>query len=201
MNLPNKLSLLRVALIPPALICLLWGGMESTQPEITVWLRAAALVIVVVATATDFLDGWIARSRGLITNLGKLLDPLADKVLVAAVMIALVELQVYPAWPVVLILAREFLVTGLRMVAVAEGAVLAADSWGKHKTAWQLIALLVALLALVVRESGRAAGTWDGTVFGISWLVPLYVPLAIATLLTVISGWLYCWRNRSLLRE
>lgn len=201
MNLPNKLSFARILMIPLILGLLLYGGAEPENPAVAAWCRLGAFLLTVVATFTDFLDGSIARSRGLITNLGKLLDPLADKVLVAALLVALVELRVFPAWAVVVILSREFLVTGLRMVAAAEGAVLSADSWGKHKTAWQLIALLAALLALTVREFGRSAGTWNGAFFGMPWLLPLQVLLGIATALTVISGVLYCWRNRGLIRE
>lgn len=201
MNLPNKLSFARVLMIPFILALLLYGGPTPENPALTAWLRLGAFVLTLIATYTDWLDGQIARSRGLITNLGKLLDPLADKVLVAALLVALVELQVFPAWAVIVILSREFLVTGLRMVAAAEGAVLAADNWGKHKTAWQLITLIVALLALTVREFMRAAGTWDETFFGLNWLVPLQGLLGVATALTVISGWLYCWNNRGLIRE
>ncbi|MGF1574285.1 MAG: CDP-diacylglycerol--glycerol-3-phosphate 3-phosphatidyltransferase [Sumerlaeia bacterium] len=201
MNLPNKLSFARILMIPLIIVLLLYGGVSPENPALAAWLRLGAFVLTVIATLTDFLDGWIARSRGLITNLGKLLDPLADKILVAALLVALVELQVFPAWAVIIILSREFIVTGLRMVAAAEGAVLAADNWGKHKTAWQLIALLAALLALTVREFQRAAGTWDQAFFGLHWLLPLQALLAIATALTVISGALYCWNNRKLIRE
>lgn len=206
MNLPNKLSLARIAMIPAFLGLVLWGGPNPENPALAAWMRAGALVIIVAATITDWLDGQIARSRNLKTNLGALLDPLADKLLVASAFVAFVELQLFPSWLIIVILCREFLVTGLRTLAAVHGQVMAADSWGKHKTGWQLATIITAMVYLSLREFLRAAGLWEQPLFGeygaedVS-LVLLHVLLVIAVTLTLLSGWLYVSRNRHLLKE
>jgi len=208
MTLPNKLSLSRILIIPVFLVAALVGGAEPANPLPVAWARVIALILVVFATVTDWLDGHLARKQGVTTNLGKLLDPLADKILVASAFVVLVELGVYPSWPVILILCREFLVTGLRSLAAAEGRVMAADRWGKHKTAWQLATIITAFTFIAAREFLRAAGWWaPGEPLLETWKAAaifsgvLNALMGISILLTVISGWLYLQRNWSLLRD
>lgn len=206
MTLPNKLSLSRIVVIPLFLVAMLYGGIEPDNPALIAWLRLVALLLVIAATITDWLDGKIARERGISTNLGKLLDPLADKILVAAAFVGFVELGIYPAWPVVLILAREFLVTGLRTLGVMTGTVIAADRWGKHKTGWQLATIITALTFMTAREFLRAAGLWDNLVFGsisgqLVFEAILDIMLLVVVFLTVVSGVLYIRNNWELIRD
>ncbi|MBR6755749.1 MAG: CDP-diacylglycerol--glycerol-3-phosphate 3-phosphatidyltransferase [Peptococcaceae bacterium] len=137
MNIPNLLTIGRMVLVPFFMVALLM----NTQGT-----RLAATVIFIIASMTDWLDGYLARKNNQITNFGKIMDPLADKVLTAAAMICLVQLGDVPAWVVVLILFREYAITGLRSVAAAEGVVIAASIWGKVKTTVQMIALILLML-------------------------------------------------------
>lgn len=154
LNLPNILSLVRVFLAPLVLLFLsvrisgtvpFLGFLEKDPPA---WGDVLAGVVFVIAALTDSLDGYIARKRRLVTTLGKFIDPLADKVLVIAAMIALVELHRIPAWIVLVIITREFVVTGLRLVAAAEGVVIAASKGGKLKTVFQIVALTMLILKI-----------------------------------------------------
>jgi len=149
MNLPNKITISRIFLIPVFIIILTipvdWGQLESGVYEIPV-THLVAGIIFLVASITDWLDGYIARKYNLITNMGKFLDPLADKLLVSAAFILTVEMGLAPAWIVIVIISREFAVTGLRLVASGEGIVLAASNMGKLKTASQIIAIALLLL-------------------------------------------------------
>ena len=144
MNLPNKITLARIFLVPVVMLFLLvrfdFGVLAIGTFKIT-YSEIIATLIFILAASTDGLDGYIARKRKLITNLGKFLDPLADKLLISAVLISLVEMQRLDAWVAILIISREFAVTGLRLVAVAEGQVIAASKWGKLKTVIQIIAV------------------------------------------------------------
>ena len=149
MNLPNKITLSRICLIPIFIIIL------SIPVDLGAWnigttdlpiMHFFAAVIFLIASLTDWLDGYIARKYQLITNMGKFLDPLADKLLVSAAFILLVALELAPAWVVILIISREFAVTGLRLVAAGEGIVLAASNMGKLKTVSQILAIALLLL-------------------------------------------------------
>ncbi len=139
LNLPNSLTLLRIFLVPFLVVVLLtkFDGRETV-----------GLLIFLVATATDFLDGWLARRRGQITTFGTLLDPIADKLLISAVFISLVELGLAPAWMVVVIVGREFAVSGLRAIASGQGIVIPASGWGKAKMLSQVVAASLLILAL-----------------------------------------------------
>lgn len=140
MNLPNKLTILRVLMIPFFVVCLLWnGGSDQT-------LRIVAAVIFMVASFTDFLDGSIARKHNLVTNFGKFMDPLADKLLVCSALICLIELGQLPAWMVIIIISREFIISGFRLVASDNGVVIAASYWGKFKTVSQMFAVILLIL-------------------------------------------------------
>ena len=141
MNLPNKLTVLRVILVPFFVVFLLL----SKTTESMKWI---ALVLFIVASLTDFLDGYLARSRNLVTTFGKFMDPLADKVLTISGMICLIELGRIPSWIVVIIVAREFIISGFRLIATEHGIVIAANYWGKWKTTFQMIMIILMIVNL-----------------------------------------------------
>jgi len=192
MNLPNKLTVARLLLT--AVFVLVF----DLQFPNHVFL---ALLIFLVATFTDYLDGEIARRCQLITNFGKLMDPLADKILMSAALVLLAaDRHVIPSWAVILVLTREFLVTGIRLLGVSKGAVIAAEKLGKHKTAWQMITVIYFLAEEASREP---AGTWMASAFGWKWFSPgMFGTFCIVMMvaLTVISGISYFWKNRALLK-
>lgn len=131
MNLPNKLTLMRVILVPVFVVFLMCN--------ITDYDKWIALAIFIIASLTDLLDGKIARSRGLVTNFGKFMDPLADKLLVCSAFICFIELSKLPTWMVLIVIAREFIISGFRLVAADNGVVIAASIWGKYKTAVSMV--------------------------------------------------------------
>ncbi|MFQ8649326.1 MAG: CDP-diacylglycerol--glycerol-3-phosphate 3-phosphatidyltransferase [Lachnospira sp.] len=139
MNLPNKLTILRTIMIPVFLIFLYIPGLGMTGDVL-------AAAIFVLASFTDFLDGKIARKYNLVTNFGKFMDPLADKLLVCSALIALVDLNRIPAWVVIIIIAREFIISGFRLIASDNGVVIAASYWGKFKTTFQMIMIILLIL-------------------------------------------------------
>ena len=140
MNLPNKLTLLRVVLIPVFVVLLLLeGGQNDT-------LRIAALIVFCFASFTDFLDGQIARRNNLVTNFGKFMDPLADKLLVCSALICMIELGQLPSWYVITVIAREFIISGFRLVAADNGIVIAASWWGEFKTTFQVLTVILLIL-------------------------------------------------------
>ncbi len=172
LNLPNGLTLLRIFLVPFLVVVLLtkFDGREIV-----------GLIIFLTATATDFFDGWLARRRGQITTLGTLLDPIADKLLISAAFISLVELGLAPAWMVVVVVGREFAVSGLRSIASGYGLVIPASSWGKAKMFTQILA--VSLLILAIRH--RAVPL---PVIGISLENLAQAALWIVVAVALISG-------------
>lgn len=174
MNLPNKLTLLRVILIPFFVFFML--------TDIVPFSPVIALVIFIAASITDALDGHIARSRNLVTTFGKFLDPLADKALVVSALICLNSLGVIGAVPVIIIVFREFMVSGLRLVTANEGVVVAAGIWGKLKTAFTMVAEVAIMLGLCFSFEGNVAA-----IAGIVYDVLIW----IATILTIISGGVY----------
>ncbi len=207
MNLPNKLTVSRFALT----VLFLWAMFSRSPLNDTL-----ALVFFCAAGITDFLDGEIARRRGLITNFGMLMDPLADKIMTCSAFIALVERHMramttgdlpvvfhlgnYPvyakveAWMVVIIVARELAITGLRLLAASKHLVLAAEKYGKHKT----ISQIVAIIALLVMDA--SVEWWPWLQSALKWWVPIFAVLAlwVTVFLTTTSGALYLWRNRRL---
>ena len=185
MNLPNQLTLLRIALSFGLISFLLTPGLFS---------KLAALVLFTLASFTDWWDGRLARRQGLVSDFGILMDPIADKILVLSALCAFVQLRVVPAWMVVLIAAREFIVTGLRLFALGKGTILPAEAAGKHKTVSQIVAISVTLVVLILRElalvgSGRPEWVARGE-RGIWWLMLFTVAL------TLISGISFLWRHR-----
>ena len=186
MNLPNKLTVLRMALVPVFVVLMLW----DTLPMHLLW----ALVVFAAASLTDMLDGKIARARGLITTFGKLMDPLADKILVMSAMLCFVELSWAPAWAVIIILGREFLVTSLRLVAAGEGKVIAADWWGKVKTVTQMIWVIYSLLWMFISNEGFSTTMPPQMVAAGNGVMA--VLLVASVVFTVLSGFNYCYKNR-----
>lgn len=184
MNLPNKLTVSRLWLAAIFVLCFV----VDARGRYTV-----ALLVFATATATDYLDGVLARRRGLVTDFGKLMDPLADKILTASAFISLCAIGKFPAWAVIAIISREFLITGLRSLAASKGIVVPADRLGKNKTAWQMVTITYLLVLLALGEWCSPA--WAGTAwaFGESGLV------AVTVVLTVYSGVAYFWKNRSLI--
>ena len=189
MNLANKLTMLRIFLVPVFLVFI-------TVKEIP-YGSIIATVVFIIASLTDQLDGHIARSRNQITNFGKFMDPLADKLLVTAALVALVELKLVAGWAVVVILAREFAVSGLRTLAASDGIVIAASWWGKIKTVTQMIAILLLLLKVNINTSANAINFINNNSFLNSFFT--YVPetiMFIAVLITIVSGIDYFVKNK-----
>ncbi|MDQ0161802.1 CDP-diacylglycerol--glycerol-3-phosphate 3-phosphatidyltransferase [Bacillus alveayuensis] len=185
MNLPNKITIARIFLIPVFMVVMLvpfdWGvfTIDSHTLPITHFIGA---LIFILASTTDWIDGYFARKLGLVTNLGKFLDPLADKLLVSAALIILVELSLAPSWMVIIIISREFAVTGLRLVLAGEGEVVAANMLGKIKTWTQIVAISALLLHNL-----------PFSLFGFPFS---NIALWIAVIFTIISGLDYFMKNK-----
>ncbi len=177
MNLPNKLTTMRVVLVPFFVFFLLadFGRLGD----------GIALIIFCVASITDFLDGYLARKYHLVTNFGKFMDPLADKLLVGAAMICFVGLDRIPTWMVVIIISREFIISGFRLIASDNGLVIAASMWGKVKTTCQMLMIIV----LILHFSGNL------------WAILEQLMIWAALVLTVVSLVDYVWRNRNILKD
>lgn len=195
MNLPNKLTVFRMILVP-IMVIIPYLPVEGELFNIPVkWLLVA--LIFVIASITDKLDGYIARSRNQVTTFGKFLDPIADKILVLAAMIMLVEASRLPAWIPIIVLFREFIVSGYRLVAVQKsGDVIAASFWGKLKTVTQMIGLIVALV-----DMNPFAQFFSGSLSGISLFVNIIstTVLFISVIATIFSGWDYVKNGKELL--
>ena len=188
MNWANRITLSRLALTVLFVVSL----NSSWQ-----YARTTALVIFLIAGLTDFIDGEIARRYGIITNFGKLMDPLVDKIMLAAAFISLVPLKAVPAWAATTVVARDFLITGLRLMASAKGRILPAESLGKQKTSWQVITVLF-FLGLFSASELRFAN--EGSVWWLrAWnqAGPILVWITVA--LTLYSGLVYAWRHRELI--
>lgn len=177
MNLPNKLTVLRVLMIPFFVWALMAdGGMNQTY-------RYIAAAIFIIASLTDLLDGKIARKYNLVTNFGKFMDPLADKLLVCSALICMIELGQLPAWMVLIIIAREFIISGFRLVASDNGVVIAASYWGKWKTTFQMISVVLLIFRFEALSMVTDICVW------------------IALVLTVISLIDYLRKNAGVLLE
>ncbi|MBX9742398.1 MAG: CDP-diacylglycerol--glycerol-3-phosphate 3-phosphatidyltransferase [Chthoniobacterales bacterium] len=185
MNLSNALTLLRLVLTIVFVMAL-----SIFFP----WSHLIALGTFALAAVTDWLDGYVARRYAMCTNFGRLMDPLADKILVASALIALIPFHAFPPWVVILIIGREFLVTGFRLLAMDQGILLEADPLGKQKTVWQLIAILFYLFLLAAHEFLKTPWiTWAWQTIG-----PCLI--AVALVMTLFSGGVYLWKYRSVLR-
>ena len=177
MNLPNKLTMLRVLMIPLFVVLLLWNHGENQI------LRMISLVVFCIASLTDYLDGQIARHNHMVTNFGKFMDPLADKLLVCSALICLIELNQLPAWYVIIIIAREFIISGFRLVASDNGVVIAASWWGKFKTTFQMATVILLILNIP----------------GLSIVTRIVAVIAI--LLTIISLIDYIVKNKGVILD
>lgn len=177
MNLPNKLTILRVILIPFFVAALMMdGGMNQTG-------RYIAAVIFIIASLTDMLDGKIARKYNLVTNFGKFMDPLADKLLVCSALVCLVAVDRIPAWMVIVIIAREFIISGFRLVASDNGVVIAASYWGKFKTTFQIIMICLMIADLAALQLLTTIVTW------------------VAVILTIVSLVDYLVKNKEVMKD
>ena len=175
MNTPNKLTVARMIMVPFLVIFMLtgWGGEAN---------RYISFGIFAAASITDWFDGYLARKHNLVTNFGKFMDPLADKLLVCSALICLIEMKRLEAWVVIVIIAREFIISGFRLIAAENGVVIAANYWGKFKTVSQMIMIILLILHF-------------GGIFAV--LEQIFIWLSLA--LTVISLITYIWQNRSVL--
>ena len=162
MNLPNKLTVLRVILIPFFVVSMMIeNGANQT-------FRYVAAAIFIIASLTDMLDGKIARKYNLVTNFGKFMDPLADKLLVCSALICLIQLGQLPAWMVIIIVSREFIISGFRLVAAEQGIVIAASYWGKFKTTFQMIAVVLMILNFEALSAVTLICTWAALILTLS---------------------------------
>lgn len=204
MNLPNKLTVSRILLIPFILVCVLLDPRFGDGVMAVAW--GIALVLFAIAAITDAVDGYLARSRNLVTNFGRLMDPLADKLLVASCFVAFVEVGIFPAWMVIVILLREFLVTGLRSLGTSQGRVIHADRWGKNKTITQLATITTTMFLMTLQYGLKWADQWEPLV---KWAgrvdhymnAVLYALGLACVFFTVVSGVLYLVNNRDLIKE
>lgn len=208
MNLPNKLTASRFAMtaafVTAMAMGLEWEEIHAPGREAG-WsfVYTAALLLFLAASVTDYLDGYFARKLGVVTNFGKLMDPLADKVMIAAAFICLVPLKAIPAWVAIVIVSREFLITGLRLLAAGRGVILQSERIGKHKALWQILTAGYFLLLLAVMEWERAGWVslqvrkwwWPAWRYG-GWTLA-----GIALVLTLYSGLGYLRKHRDLIAE
>jgi CDP-diacylglycerol--glycerol-3-phosphate 3-phosphatidyltransferase len=188
MNWANRITMSRLALT----VLFVMALNSSWQ-----YARTSALIIFIIAGISDFVDGEVARRYGSITNFGKLMDPLVDKIMMAAAFISLVPLKAVPAWAATAVVARDFLITGLRLMASTKGRVLPAERLGKHKTSWQIITVVFFLFLLSVLElryADRQSGWWMR-----AWHDGGPVLIWITVALTLFSGLGFTWKNRELI--
>ncbi len=198
MNLPNKLTIFRVILIVPFVILLLgycegWPWFKALFGENGYVAECIALAVFIIASLTDLLDGKIARKYHLVTNFGKFMDPLADKLLVCSAMIILIQMGRIPSWIVVIIISREFIISGFRLIASDKGVVIAASYWGKFKTTFQMIMICL----MIVRDVPVFANLGGGKAFGIVTDVITWIALA----LTIISLLDYVIKNKDVMKD
>lgn len=190
MNLPNKLTLLRIALTFVFMFFLF-----------TTWSygKAAALIVFAIASLTDYLDGMIAKRKGLISDFGKFMDPIADKILVLAAFLAFVEMRLIPAWTVLIIIFREFVILGLRVLGIIKGYVVAASRAGKHKTVSQVVTIFFILIYLIIKQYSIHSGLWTDTADSVC-KVAIFLLMLVTVALTLLSGASYISKNRRLFR-
>ena len=176
MNTPNKLTIGRIIVVPVMVVFLLtgWGGSFN---------RFISLILFAGASITDWADGFLARKNNLVTNFGKFMDPLADKLLVCSAMICMIELRRLPAWFVIIVIGREFIISGFRLIAAENNVVIAANYWGKFKTVSQMIMVILLILDL------------PGTFFYV--LTQIFIWLSL--ILTLVSLCTYIWQNKSII--
>lgn len=189
MNLPNRLTVSRIILTFAFIYFISQKGLAPT---------VVAALVFVLASLTDYYDGYLAKKHNLITDFGKLMDPIADKFLMLAAFLAFVRMQIVADWMVVVILGREIIVTGLRLFAITKGKVLAAEKAGKHKTVSQIVAVFSILGFIIFKEALTALDQWSLNI-ETWWRCSIDVLMLITVSLTLISGISYLWNNRKLI--
>ncbi len=198
MNLPNKLTVFRMILIPFFVLFLLTSFLPTSVRYLL------ALLLFVAASLTDMLDGRISRKRNLVTNFGKFMDPLADKLLVCSAFICLLQLGMVPAWAVIVIIAREFVISGFRLIAAEHQIVIAAGMWGKVKTVFQMVSIILFLFSGVLLP--HISLDTGASLTAMAWIAMIVFFLAVFTfyvcvVLTVVSLIEYLVKNRAILKE
>ena len=191
MNLANRLTIIRIIIAPLFIILLLVDG---------AWTKYSTLLLFIIASLTDLYDGRIARARGVVTSFGKFMDPLADKIIVLGALICFVALREVWAWMVIIILAREVMITHLRFIGASKGIIIPAGRWGKHKTATQMIAVSVTLV-VIAAKSTFVSFSINAPPFLLQML--RYTPntlVGIAVIMTIVSGILYIGKHREVLK-
>lgn len=195
-KLPNRITMFRMLLVIAFIPCVLEGRTEERM--LYSWL---AFAIFVIASISDFFDGYIARKYNIITTFGQVMDPLADKILVLAALLCFVQLNIVPAWMVIIVTSREFLISGIRIITAKEGEIIAASMWGKVKTVTEIVTILVILLMIAVyttlvhfRIKPEDIGEWAPEAFMLR-IIPYWL-MFTATTLSVISGLEYFFKNK-----
>ncbi|MFH1854726.1 MAG: CDP-diacylglycerol--glycerol-3-phosphate 3-phosphatidyltransferase [Candidatus Omnitrophota bacterium] len=183
MNLPNKLTVSRIIIAGIFILFLFIKGTGA---------KFIALALFLIACITDYYDGYIARQKGLITDFGRLMDPIADKILVLGAFLAFVEMRIIPAWMVIVIVARELVITGIRILALSKKKVLSAEVAGKHKTVSQIVAVLAILVFLIIKESGFTFRYLE------YYAAAIHILMAITILMTLTSGISYMLKNKGI---
>ena len=187
MNLPNKLTILRILLTFAFIVFLFVNGVAA---------KITALLVFILASATDVLDGFLAKRNNQITDFGKLMDPIADKILVLSAFLSFVEIGVVQAWMVIVIVFREVVITGLRLLALSKRVIIPADDGGKHKTVWQVGSIVIVLLFLIFSEGGSAVFKFWNTDFETYYKNFIFFVMLITVSLTLASGLAYLWKNK-----
>lgn len=190
MTLSNRLTILRIILAFVFMCILTWNGV--------IW-KTSALILFLVASYTDFLDGWLAKRRNEVTNFGKLMDPIADKILTLSAFIIFIKMGLVEAWMVVIIILRELIITGLRLMALSKGEVIEASFAGKQKTVSQMFSIFLILLFMVFKESGIGVFNFWSDTFEYWYRQTIFMMMLITTGFTLISGFSYLLRNRKFL--
>lgn len=191
MNIANRITLMRILATFVFMFFLFCHGL---------WAKAASLVVFTFAAISDFYDGWIAQKRNIVTDFGKLMDPIADKILVLAAFAAFVQMQLIDAWMFVIIISREILITSLRLFSLNKGKVLAATKAGKHKTLSQMVVIFAILGFVVLKEIMLEFYTWnpDWETF---FRTGIYILMLFTVGLTLYSGISYLWENRNIITK
>ena len=191
MNLANRLTMFRILLTFLFMLVFSFQGL---------WFKVAALIIFTVAALSDFFEGMIAKKRNMITDFGRLMDPIADKILVLAAFAAFLEMQLFDAWMFVIIVSREILITSLRLFALNKGKILSAVRAGKHKTFSQMAAIFYILIFIVVKEAVKSYSVWN-PVWEEFFRKSINILMLITVGLTLYSGLSYLWENRKIITK
>ncbi len=189
MNIANKITISRIVLTFVFMIFLSMNGL---------WPKIITLLVFMIAALTDFLDGRIAQKRNMVTDFGKLMDPIADKILVLSAFIAFVQMQIIASWMVLIIFSREILVTSLRLFALNKGKVLSAGRSGKHKTFFQMVLIFLILGFILLKEIRKAFYTWNPS-WENSFRLGIDAIMWVVVILTLYSGISYLWENRKVI--